>query len=167
MTKKKFSASVFRRYIFCYQEIKVLTHPNMQSPVNGSQSPAHSHGRHPYSWKPQYPTMHLSQWAPPTPGLQMQFPFAGSQSEPSAKWKGIEPMGWQLHAGEEKGEIKLDWKVFNGRWYQNIILALSERRGTYWTCCQFITEFIVINSYVRGILLIWKIQKLIFPHNHN
>lgn len=86
---------LYNYYIF-------FTHPNIQSPVNGSQSPAQSHGRQPYSWKPQYPTMHLSQWAPPTPGLQMQFPLVGSQSAPSAKWKGMEPMGWQLHARKEK-----------------------------------------------------------------
>lgn len=72
---------------------RLLTHPNMQSPVKGSQSPAQSHGRQPYSWKPQYPTMHLSQWAPPTPGLQMQFPLEGSQREPAGVWKGTEPRG--------------------------------------------------------------------------
>lgn len=51
----------------------------MQSPVYGSQSPAHWQGLQPYSSKPQYPSMHWSQCGPATPGLQTQSPLSGLQ----------------------------------------------------------------------------------------
>lgn len=112
-------------YFKYYRVMSFITYPYMQSPVNGSQSPAQSHGRQPYSWKPQYPTMHRSHCNPPTPGLQMQFPLEGSHMEPSVTWKGMEPIGLQVHA--EKGQefqqflIKIiisvetnDQKLFSG-----------------------------------------------------
>lgn len=124
------------RYWYWYRERKAfLTHPNIQSPVNGSQSPAQSHGRQPYSWKPQYPTMHLSQWAPPTPGLQMQFPLEGSHSEPSAKWKGMEPKGLQLHAGRGKFRYKA---LHAASWHQCSISINSDANCLHYDLVKFV-----------------------------
>lgn len=74
------------------------SHPGRQSPVKGSQPAAHSHGRQPYWCSPQYPSMQLSQRAPPTPGLHLHRPLVGSQGA-------TEPSGWQEQAagGEQEG----------------------------------------------------------------
>lgn len=78
------------------------SHPEMQSPVYGSQSPVQSHGRQPYSPSPQYPIIQLSQRGPPTPGLQVHSPLLGLQRAlPPEK---TEPTGWQEQAAEERGD---------------------------------------------------------------
>lgn len=95
--------------------LRLDSHPERQSPVKGSQPPAQSHGRQPYWWSPQYPSMQPSQRAPPTPGLHVHCPLVGSHG-------GTEPTGWQEQAAGENSS-RSTFEYFNSQVCEHLSLS--------------------------------------------